>query len=187
MTTHISLGALFSSCGSCLGSSRSPCWQSQVWPLKQMHHSGGPGCRGTVCGRVGRRRGNRESRASRWETRHTYREPIKCKHKTCKSSKLCVINIAKRTWFLFFFFQVRYNHQCPKPCFQHSKERSWCYQQNTCSQSKKKNGFPSASQSDIFTFLKSNPNKAPELGELLGKPYTEEQIKKKKKKSKSQK
>lgn len=48
---------------------------------------------------------------------------------------------------------------------------------------KEKHRFPSASQSDIFTLLKSDPNKAPELGELLGKPYTEERIKKKKSKS----
>lgn len=29
-----------------------------------------------------------------------------------------------------------------------------------------------SSQSDLFTFLKSDLNKAPELGELPGKPYT---------------
>lgn len=80
------------------------------------------------------------------------------------------------------FFQVKYNNQCPKPCFRHSKERSCCDQPNTCSQSKKKKKVPISQpiksfsslsrQSDLLMFLKSDPNKAPELGELPGKPYT---------------
>lgn len=51
---------------------------------------------------------------------------------------------------------------------------------------KEKKSFPLASQSksisslssqsDLFTFLKHDLNKAPELGELPGKPYTEAQI-----------
>lgn len=59
---------------------------------------------------------------------------------------------------------------------------------------KEKNRFPLAgqsksfsslsSQSGLFTFLKSDLNKAPDLGELPGKPHTEAQIKKKKKKEK---
>lgn len=95
--------------------------------------------------------------------------------------------------FFLSFFQVKYNNQCPKPCFQHSKEKSCCYQHNTSSQSKKKTVstswpikilFQFKQPINLFTFLKSDLNKAPELGELPGKPYTEAQIKKKKKKRK---
>lgn len=56
----------------------------------------------------------------------------------------------------------------------------------TKKKTKKQNPFPLASQSksssslssqsDLFTFLKSDLNKAPELGKLPGKPYTEAQF-----------
>lgn len=80
----------------------------------------------------------------------------------------CVINIAKRTWFLSFFFQVKYNNQCPKPCIQHSREKLLLSAEHL-QPFKKKNRFPLASQSksflslssqsDLFTFLKSDLNK----------------------------
>ena len=105
------------------------------------------------------------------------------KHMKTGAGSLCNKYCKAHLVSFFFFFQVKYNNQCPKPCFRHSKERSCCDQPNTCSQSKKKKkkvpisqpikSFSSLSrQSDLLMFLKSDPNKAPELGELLGKPYT---------------
>lgn len=88
--------------------------------------------------------------------------------------------------FFFLFFKSNITTNVPNPVFDIQKGEAVADQQDTCSQSKKKNRFPLAcqsrsfsslsSQSDLFTFLKSDLNKAPELGELPGKPYTEAQI-----------
>lgn len=123
----------------------------------------------------------------------TNQQQTQTKHGKAAASSLCNKYCKAHLVSFFFFFKSNITTNVPNPVFS-IQERSCCYQQNTCSQSKKKNRFPLAgqsksfsslsSQSGLFTFLKSDLNKAPDLGELPGKPYTEAQIKKKKKKEK---
>ena len=83
----------------------------------------------------------------------------------------------------FLFFKSNITTNVPNPVFDIQKRGAVVISLTPAANQKRKKKkvpisqpikfFSSLSrQSDLLMFLKSDPNKAPELGELLGKPYT---------------
>lgn len=127
------LGPLFSTCG--------PLLVEPGWSLKPTHSPGGPQPgEGLPAAESGEAMALGVIRTNGKPS--TYGKPIKwkqTKHVKASANSLCNKYCkAHLVSFFLSFFQVKYNNQCPKPCFQHSKEKSCCYQHNTSGQSKKK-------------------------------------------------
>lgn len=115
-----------------------------------------------------------ETRLNQWKAN--------TKHMKTAAGSLCNKYCKAHLVSFFLFFKSNITTNVPNPAFDIQKRGAVVISLTPAANQRKKKKVPISQpiksfsslsrQSDLLMFLKSDPNKAPELGELPGKPYT---------------